>query len=288
MVVGANLKQLPPEVIGMICALLPAHNIAALELSCSTLKEKVDRCNVWQKKAFALHLPEGSFVLAMLRFVRDNHILEPSAYKVILGTHQLIETTISDFNRILSTWRCLPNPSYIVASLAGSNETITDLITKGLFIDIENYNQGLDLFEEVKLSQILSWNSRLVSRLDPHNDVEKDPEHLLQREKFFQRIFLPRSGSLDVSDSLHKIELLNSRKEPFFSENAVAMADIIANTLKVNRYPLRDVPPNFTSFLASWPCQASTSRRTSPNRSVRRRTRKISQKNGPHSSSESD
>merc|ERR1719483_694167 len=96
----------------MICALLPAHNVAALELSCSTLKEKVDRSNVWQKKALALDLPGGSFVLAMLKFVRDNQILEPSAYKVILGTHLLIESTMADFNRILFTWRCL-QPDYI-------------------------------------------------------------------------------------------------------------------------------------------------------------------------------
>ena len=36
----------------------------------------------------------------------------------------------------------------------GSNETITDIITKGLFIDIENYIQGLHLFEEVKVKSI--------------------------------------------------------------------------------------------------------------------------------------
>jgi len=285
MVVSANLKQLPPEVIGMICALLPAHNIAALELSCIILKEKVDRSNVWQKKALALDLPEGSFVLAMLKFVRGNHIMEPSAYKVILGTHQLIESTISDFNRILFTWRCL-QPEYqainggVTCKNPGSHETITDIITKGLFIDMRHYIQGLELFEEVKLSQIVSWNSSL----HPHNfyDVDMDPEYLMQREKFFQRIFLPRSGSLDVSDSIHKIELLNSRKEPFFSETAEAMADIIANTLKVNQYPLLVLPPNFISFLASWPWQ-----RTSPNRSARR-TRGISEENGLHSGSESD
>ena len=105
-----------------------------------------------------------------------------------------------------------------------------------------------------QLSQIVSWNSRLY----PHGcyNVDADLEYLLQREKFFQRIFLPPSGPLDVPYSLHKIEvhlkaiislpihmwrkfvfqLLNSRKEPFFSETAVAMADIIANTLKVNLY----------------------------------------------------
>lgn len=51
----------------------------------------------------------------------------------------------------------------------------------------------------------MSWKSSL----HPHNfyDVEMDPEYLMQREKFFQRIFLPRSGSLDVSDSIHKIEV---------------------------------------------------------------------------------
>ena len=67
----------------------------------------MDRSNVWQKKvnpktlpdnlifkasllidimiqAFALHLPEESFVLAMLKFAKDRHILEPAAYKVNL------------------------------------------------------------------------------------------------------------------------------------------------------------------------------------------------------------
>ena len=33
-------------------------------------------------QAFALHLPEESFVLAMLKFAKDRHILEPAAYKV--------------------------------------------------------------------------------------------------------------------------------------------------------------------------------------------------------------
>ena len=35
-------------------------------------------------QAFALHLPEESFVLAMLKFAKDRHILEPAAYKVNL------------------------------------------------------------------------------------------------------------------------------------------------------------------------------------------------------------
>jgi len=283
MVVSANLKQLPPEILGMICAMLPAHSIAALELSCSTLKEKVDRSNVWQKKAFALHLPEESFVLAMLKFAKDRHILEPAAYKVILGTQQLIESTIFDFNRILSAWRCL-QPEYqainggVTCKNPGSYETITDIITKGLFIDMKHYVQGLELFEEAKLSQIVAWNSRLYSH--GFYIVDADLEYLLQREKFFQRIFLPSSSPLDVPYSLHKIELLNSRKEPFFSETAVAMADIIANTLKVNQFPLL-LPLGFTSFLTSWPWQ-----KTSPNRSVR--TRSNSQKNGLQSDSESD
>ena len=132
---------------------------------------------------------------------------------------------------------------------------------------MKHYVQGLELFEEAKvkqtiplekltdhfqLSQIVSWNSRLY----PHGfyDVDANIEHLLRREKFFQRIFLPASGTIDVPYSLHKIEvhiqslwkavvfylwkcvfqLLNSRKEPFFSETAEAMADIIANTLKVS------------------------------------------------------
>jgi len=269
MVVSANLKQLPPEIVDMICDLLPVHDVAALELSCSSLKEKVDRANVWQKKAFALRLPEGSFVLVMLEFVREHRILEPSAYKVILGTHQLIETTISDFNRILFTWRCL-QPEYqainggVTCKNPGSHETITDIITKGLFIDMKHYVQGLELFEEVKLSQIVSWNSRLY----PHDDVvHEGPECLAQREKFLWRIFLRRAGSIDVPDSLHKIELMNSRKEPFFSETAVAMADIIANTLKANQYPLL-LPSGFTSFLASWPWQTASPKRSARTRSI--------------------
>ena len=32
MVVSANLKQLPPEIVDMICDLLPVHDVAALEL----------------------------------------------------------------------------------------------------------------------------------------------------------------------------------------------------------------------------------------------------------------
>jgi len=283
MVVSANLKQLPPEIVGMICAMLPTHSIAALELSCSTLKEKMDRSHVWQKKACALHLPEESFVLGMLKFARANHILEPSAYKVILGTQQLIESTIFDFNRILFTWRCL-QPEYqainggVTCKNPGSYETITEIITKGLFIDMKHYVQGLELFEEAKLSQIVTWNSRLY----PHGfyDVDANIEHLLRREKFFQRIFLPPSSTIDVPYSLHKIELLNSRKEPFFSETAEAMADIIANTLKVNQFPLL-LPLDFTSFLTSWPWQ-----KTCPSRSVK--TRSISEKNGLHSGSESD
>ena len=104
------------------------------------------------------------------------------------------------------------------------------------------------------MTQILSWNSRLV----PHDlyELDSDLEYLQWREKFFQRIFLHTPGPIDVGYSLHKIEvqrnplllfqclifnireimslqLLNSRKEPFFSETAVAMADIIANTLMV-------------------------------------------------------
>ena len=155
------------------------------------------------EQALALDLPEGSFVLAMLKFVRGNHIMEPSAYKVflfsrplprrcfqcfvvfnlwlflfldlkvILGTHQLIESTISDFNRILFSWRCLQpeyqainggvtckvgmlchclrfNATFFLQN-PGSHETITDIITKGLFIDMRHYIQGLELFEEVKV-----------------------------------------------------------------------------------------------------------------------------------------
>jgi len=42
MVVSANLKQLPPEIVDMICDLLPVQDVAALELSCNSLKEKVE------------------------------------------------------------------------------------------------------------------------------------------------------------------------------------------------------------------------------------------------------
>lgn len=283
MIVSANLKQLPPEILGMICSLLPAQDIAALELTCRTLKEKVDRSNVWQSKAFGLNFAEGSFALAMLKYVRDHHVPEPSAYKVILGTQQLIESTIADFHRILFTWRCL-QPEYqainggVTCKNPGPHETITDIISKGLFIDMRHYIQGLQLFEEVKVTQILSWNSRLV----PHDlyELDSDLEYLQWREKFFQRIFLHTPGPIDVGYSLHKIELLNSRKEPFFSETAVAMADIIANTLMVNRFPLA-LPPGFTSFLASWPWQRTSS-------SQRVKTRSSSQENETHSGSESD
>ena len=93
--------------------------------------------------------------------------------QVILGTHQLIESTISDFNQILFTWRCLQpeyqainggvtckvgmlchclrfNATFFLQN-PGSHETITDIITKGLFIDMRHYIQGLELFEEVKV-----------------------------------------------------------------------------------------------------------------------------------------
>ena len=191
------------------------------------------------------------------------------------------------------------------------------------------------------MTQILSWNSRLV----PHDlyELDSDLEYLQWREKFFQRIFLHTPGPIDVGYSLHKIEvqrnplllfqclifnireimslqLLNSRKEPFFSETAVAMADIIANTLmvvllyvlwigcvachgiqiglsQVNRFPLA-LPPGFTSFLASWPWQVVSSdigdslyctylpQRTSSSQRVK--TRSSSQENETHSGSESD
>ena len=50
----------------------------------------------------------------------------------------------------------------------------------------------------------MSWNSRLY----PHDDVvHEGPECLAQREKFLWRIFLRRAGSIDVPDSLHKIEV---------------------------------------------------------------------------------
>ena len=117
------------------------------------------------------------------------------------------------------------------------------------------------------------------------------------------------------------LQLLNSRKEPFFSETAVAMADIIANTLmvvllyvlwigcvachgiqiglsQVNRFPLA-LPPGFTSFLASWPWQVVSSdiwwlilycthlpQKTSSSQRVK--TRSSSQENETHSGSESD
>ena len=35
------------------------------------------------KQAFGLNFAEGSFALAMLKYVRDHHVPEPSAYKVI-------------------------------------------------------------------------------------------------------------------------------------------------------------------------------------------------------------
>ena len=36
MVVSANLKQLPPEIVDMICDLLPVQDVAALELVSAT------------------------------------------------------------------------------------------------------------------------------------------------------------------------------------------------------------------------------------------------------------
>ena len=54
-----------------------------------------------------------------------------------------------------------------------------------------------------QLSQIVSWNSRLY----PRDVMDMGPECLVQREKFFRRLFLLRPDSLDVSDLLHKIEV---------------------------------------------------------------------------------
>ena len=86
----------------------------------------------------------------------------------------MIESTISDFNRILFTWRCL-QPEYQaiiyggvscqVGNLShfklntifqnpGSHEAIIDIITRGLFIDMKHYVQGLELFEEVKVISV--------------------------------------------------------------------------------------------------------------------------------------
>lgn len=43
----------------------------------------------------------------------------------------------------------------------GSHETITDIITKGLFIDMKHYVQGLELFEEVK---VISVNLAIIDQ----------------------------------------------------------------------------------------------------------------------------
>ena len=85
---------------------------------------------------------------------------------------------MSDFNRVLFTWRCL-QPEYQAINGGvtckvrnlyhccklnapfqnpGSHEIITNIITKGLFIDMKHYVKGLDLFEEMKVISIISSN----------------------------------------------------------------------------------------------------------------------------------
>jgi len=257
MIQSAGLKQLPPEVLGMICSFLPVHDVANLEIACSTLYEKLNRASVWRKKAYALlDIDEGNFVLAMLNFLRIHQISKPSAFKVVLGVQKLIESTLIDLNSTLAHWRCL-QPEYqalngvITCKRPGPYGAITDII-KGLFTDMKHYVQGLELFQEAKLNQILSWNRNLF-RYDFY-DMDLDHEHIKRRETYFYRIFLFTHGPIDVSSALYKFELLNSRREPFFSDSPLAMADIIANTLKANDYPLA-LPSGFTSFLSSWPLQ---------------------------------
>merc|ERR1719474_1060474 len=81
-------------------------------MACSTLYEKLNRASVWRKKANALlDIYEGSFVLAMLNFLRIHQISKPSAFKVVLGVQKLIESTLIDLNSTLAHWRCL-QPEY--------------------------------------------------------------------------------------------------------------------------------------------------------------------------------
>ena len=46
---------------------------------------------------------------------------------------------------------------YVISQNPGPHETITDIISKGLFIDMRHYIQGLQLFEEVKVSEVENY-----------------------------------------------------------------------------------------------------------------------------------
>merc|ERR1719474_2533716 len=158
-------------------------------MACSTLYEKLNRASVWRKKANALlDIYEGSFVLAMLNFLRIHQISKPSAFKVVLGVQKLIESTLIDLNNTLAHWRCL-QPEY---------QALNGVITcKGLFTDMRHYVQGLELFQEAKLNQVLSWNRNLF-RYDFY-DLDLDQEHIKRRETYFYRVFLFTHGPVDVS-----------------------------------------------------------------------------------------
>lgn len=58
-------------------------------------------------------------------------------------------------------WFLLVGPTlrthYVISQNPGPHETITDIISKGLFIDMRHYIQGLQLFEEVKVSEVENY-----------------------------------------------------------------------------------------------------------------------------------
>ena len=103
-------------------------------------------------QAYALlDIYEGSFVLAMLNFLRTHQISKPSAFKVlsasshllkpslplqyfqvqvVLGVQKLIESTLIDLNSTLAHWRCL-QPEY-----QALNGVITCKVTR---IESDNY-----------------------------------------------------------------------------------------------------------------------------------------------------
>merc|ERR550519_2731644 len=89
------LSSLPGEVITLICLRLDTGSLARLEQCSAVLYTIIQAGSVWRKRAEAGNATDPyPFITGMLDYVRQRQISDSKAFKIILGSRNLLEVTV--------------------------------------------------------------------------------------------------------------------------------------------------------------------------------------------------
>ena len=127
---STSLCDLPPEVIGLVCRHLPSRSLSHLELVSRELQRAIADSGAWRTQALQVCQQSDApkIVVDMVNFIKCKGISDPRAFKVVLGTNQMVDETLAELQEAVSSSTFVPDPSDGVFASAAKAKVSLDLL----------------------------------------------------------------------------------------------------------------------------------------------------------------